>query len=86
VQKDGTEPLKTETRKQTGQQFGFCIYTGEQTGLWAVGCSLVLKGTQMCKSLLHTLLDLKNFNSTKCYTRHRTGTCVWGGPTSVQQT
>ena len=40
MQKDGTEPLKTETRKQTGQQFGFCIYTGEQTGLWAVGCGL----------------------------------------------
>lgn len=41
MQQDGIEQLKTETRKQTGQQFGFLYLHGEQRGLWAVECRAV---------------------------------------------
>jgi len=68
VQQDGTEMLKIETRKQTGQQFGFCIYTGSRQGCgqWAA----VLCHSELgCVSRFHThTVGLKKLESTKCYT------------------
>jgi len=68
VQQDGNEQLKIETRKQTGQQFGFCIYTGSRQGygLWAaVLCHSELRCVS--RSYTHTV-GLKKLDSTKRYT------------------